>query len=655
MKRKNKWSKLLVLLGVMGIVTGSVVTGCGTDKETQSNVTGDSEVSVASDASGDSGVSENSDVSGITPAESDLYVEKVDGLSSDFIFGVDISSYVAEKESGVKYYDFEGNELDDQGFFDLLAENGINYVRVRVWNHPYDADGNGYGGGNNDIDKAVQIGKWATEAGMKVSVDFHYSDFWADPAKQQAPAAWENLTVEEKAQELEAYTEESLNKLLDAGVDVGMVQVGNETNGKLCGESDWEAMCQLFTAGSSAIRKVSEERSHEIQVVLHFTNPEQEGRYADYANKLDSYGVDYDIFASSYYPYWHGTLENLTASLKHVADTYDKQVMVAETSWATTIEDGDGHSNTVAEGSNDKNLPYPISVQGQALELNAVIQAVADVGDAGIGVFYWEPAWLPVQLYDVTASDAAEVLEQNKKTWEEKGSGWATSYAGVYDAKDAGQWYGGCAVDNQGLFDFTGHPLETLRVFKYVYSGTTAEPVIYEPENTADEAGTDDASGDDGAAGDAAVVEGNLLLNPGFEESDTSMWTITSEQECAAIKEEANNVRNGKYCLHFWAENDFSYTAEQTVILDAGTYQAGTYLEGGDAGTDAVFQFYVVVDGEKLTVDTEVTGWQNWANPVIESFTVAEDGTPVTVGVQVESGPGGWGAWDDFYLIPVME
>ena len=116
MKRKNKWSKLLVLLGVMGIVTGSVVTGCGTDKETQSNVTGDSEVSVASDASGDSGVSENSDVSGITPAESDLYVEKVDGLSSDFIFGVDISSYVAEKGSGVKYYDFEGNELDDQGF-----------------------------------------------------------------------------------------------------------------------------------------------------------------------------------------------------------------------------------------------------------------------------------------------------------------------------------------------------------------------------------------------------------------------------------------------------------------------------------------------------------------------------------------------------------
>ena len=637
--KNKKWSKWFALFGVMGIVTASAVTGCGTAKETQSNVSADSDVSA------DSEMTDNGAASDLAPIESDLYVEKVDNLSSDFIFGVDVSSYIAEKESGVKYYDFDGNEMDDQGFFDLLAESGINYVRVRVWNNPYDSDGNGYGGGNNDIEKAAQIGKWATAAGMKVSVDFHYSDFWADPAKQQAPVAWENLTVDEKAQELEAYTEKCLKLLLDEGVDVGMVQVGNETNGKFCGESDWEAMCKLFTAGSSAIRKVAEEESHEIQVVLHFTNPEQEGRYADYAKKLDSYGVDYDIFASSYYPYWHGTTENLTASLKQVADTYGKQVMVTETSWATTLEDGDGHSNTVAEGSNDSNLPYPISVQGQAMELNAVIQAVADVGEAGIGVFYWEPAWLPVQVYDVTAADATEVLEQNKKTWEEKGSGWATSYAGVYDAEDAGQWYGGCAVDNQGLFDFTGHPLESLRTFQYVYSGTTAEPVVYEPEDAAD----------DGTIGDAADMEENLLLNPGFEEADTSMWTITSDQECAGIKEEANNVRNGKYCLHFWAENAFSYTVEQTVTLDAGTYQAGAFLEGGDAGEDAVFQLYVIVDGEKISVDTEVTGWQNWANPVISSFTVGEDQTSVTIGVQVESAPGGWGAWDDFYLIPVEE
>lgn len=360
--------------------------------------------------------------------------------------------------------------------------------------------------------------------------------------------------------------------------------------------------------------------------------------------------MDYDIFASSYYPYWHGTTENLTSVLKDVADTYGKQVMVTETSWASTLEDGDGSGNTVAEGSNDKNLPYPISAQGQALELRDVIQAVVNVGDAAIGVFYWEPAWIPVQVYDATAEDAAEILEQNQNLWEEDGSGWAASYATEYDPEDAGKWYGGSAVDNQGLFDFEGYPLESLRVFKYVYTGTTAEPVIYEPEveNGAEEGETDGASG-------AETIEGNLLLNPGFEEEDTSMWTITSEQECAGIKEEANNVRNGKYCLHFWAEEAFSYTVEQTVMLDAGAYQTGAYLEGGDAGEDAVFQFYVVVDGEKTVVDTEVTGWQNWANPEIASFTVAEDDTEVTVGILVESGPNGWGAWDDFYLIPVEE
>lgn len=641
MKGNRSWRTVVAVLCAMGMMMGGILTGCGEASEVQNDLADTTEEAQIQNVEATESLQDNvAGQNGLAPVESDLYVEKVEGLSEDFIFGADVSTYIAEKDSGVTYYDFDGNELDDQGFFDLLVECGINYVRVRVWNDPYDAKGNGYGGGNCDIEKAVQIGQWATEAGMKVSVDFHYSDFWADPAKQQAPRAWEELTVLDKAAELESYTTECLNILLDAGVDVGIVQVGNETNGKFCGESDWDAMCELFSAGSRAIRAVAQERGHEIQVALHFTNPETEGRYVDYAKKLDTYGVDYDIFASSYYPYWHGTTENLTSLLKDIADTYGKQVMVTETSWAATLEDGDGAGNTVCEGNNDKNLPYPISVQGQALELRAVIQSVADVGEAGIGVFYWEPAWLPVQVYDAEAENAATILEQNKELWEKMGSGWASSYAAEYDPEDAGRWYGGSAVDNQGLFDFEGYPRESLRTFRYVYTGTTAEPFVCEPENTAEKTGE---------------IEGNLLANPGFEEEDISMWTITSERECAGIKEEADNVRNGKYCLHFWAEDAFSYTVEQTVILDAGIYRAGAYLEGGDAGDNALFQLYVVVNDEKTTIDTEVTGWQNWANPDSGAFTVEEDGTEVTVGVLVESGPGGWGAWDDFYLIPVEE
>ena len=149
--------------------------------------------------------------------------------------------------------------------------------------------------------------------------------------------------------------------------------------------------------------------------------------------------------------------------------------MVAETSWATTLEDGDGHDNTVREGSNDdlsvEGMDYNFTVQGQANEISSVIKAISDVGEAGIGVMYWEPAWLPVNIYEKDAANAADTLAKNKAAWEEYGSGWASSYAKEYDPEDAGKWFGGSAVDNQALFDFTGKPLASLNVFQYVHIG----------------------------------------------------------------------------------------------------------------------------------------------------------------------------------------
>ena len=113
---------------------------------------------------------------GAESASDTLYVKKVENLPEDFIFGMDISSVLAEEKSGVKYYDFDGKETD---LFSLLSENGINYIRVRVWNDPYDNEGRSFGGGNCDILNAVEIGKRATACGMKLLVDFHYSDFWS--------------------------------------------------------------------------------------------------------------------------------------------------------------------------------------------------------------------------------------------------------------------------------------------------------------------------------------------------------------------------------------------------------------------------------------------------------------------------------------------
>ena len=121
-----------------------------------------------------------------------LYVEKIENLSEDFIMGCDVSTVKSLEASGVKFYDYDGSEKD---LFKILRNSGVNYIRVRVWNDPKDADGNGYGGGNCDIETACEIGKRAADAGMKLLVDFHYSDFWADPSKQDAPKAWEGIDI----------------------------------------------------------------------------------------------------------------------------------------------------------------------------------------------------------------------------------------------------------------------------------------------------------------------------------------------------------------------------------------------------------------------------------------------------------------------------
>ncbi len=414
----------------------------------------------------------------------EINVDKVEGLSEDFIMGMDISSYCSVVDSGVVFKDFSGKELDDAGFFNLLKESGINYIRVRVWNDPADADGKTYGGGNNDIKTAARIGKLATAAGMKVLVDFHYSDFWADPSKQQAPKAWEGLSIEEKATKLYEYTKESLEYLKTEGVDVGMVQVGNETTGSFCGTKDWTEMCKLFNAGSKAVREFDK----NVLVALHFTNPEKAGRYNTYASTLQKNNVDYDIFASSYYAVWHGTFKNLTNVLKNVAEKYDKKVLVTETAYAFTLDDYDGHTNTIDKASElVKN--YDASVQGQASMISDVIQAVADIGEAGMGVFYWEGAWNGVaDAYNEDGTVNQSVYDNNKTLWETKGSGWATSFAGSYDPNDAGQYYGGCAVENQSFFDFDGKALASLNVFKYVKTGATTD--AKEPETTTEQVTT---------------------------------------------------------------------------------------------------------------------------------------------------------------------
>ena len=381
-----------------------------------------------------------------------LRVKKVDGLSNDFIFGMDASCVPSLEAGGVKYYDYDGNEKD---VYKILAENGLNYIRVRIWNDPFDKNGKGYGGGNCGIDNAIAVGKRATANGMKLLVNFHYSDFWADPQKQAVPKAWVGMTFDQKCDAVYQYTKECLEKLLAANINIGMVQVGNETNDFMCGEKSWDKITALMSAGSKAVREVCP----DALVALHFSNPEKVGRYEGYAKQLDNYKVDYDVFASSYYPFWHGTFENLKKELAKVTSKYGKKIMIAETSYAYTAEDTDFHSNTVSAQMAAKD--YPLTVQGQADLVRDVIATAAEMENC-IGVFYWEGTWIAA---------GGKSYEENRVLWEKNGSGWASSYVAEYDPEDGGKWYGGCAVDNQALFDKNGRALESLKVFTLVREG----------------------------------------------------------------------------------------------------------------------------------------------------------------------------------------
>ena len=619
-----------------------------------------------------------------------LYVKKVENLSPDFIMGMDASCVPALENSGVCYYDYDGTEKD---VYEILSANGINYIRVRVWNDPFDAQGNGYGGGNCDIANAVAIGKRATHAGMKLLVNFHYSDFWADPGKQMVPKAWQGMDIDEKTDALYAYTKQSLQQLVEAGVDVGMVQIGNETNGFMCGEKSsdlggWQRICQLMNAGAKAVREVCP----QALVAVHFANPEKAESYTSYGKNLDYYQVDYDVFASSYYPYWHGTLDNLAAVLNHIAETYGKKVMVAETSYAYTAADTDFSGNTIGEGGAVQE--YAMTQQGQANLVRDMVDTVANKVTNGIGVFYWEGTWISV---------GTESWEQNSQLWEKYGSGWASSYAADYDPDDAGKWYGGCAVENQAFFDEKGNALESLKVFALARTGNTVENLadaveashlmfdlngpVELPEtvnavmrdnsrqqipvqwHNADidvmlAGGVADYTLEGTAGGMQAVcyvsmVNYNYLQNWSFEDGYTP-WVhnqITPFDEINVEDKITDSVTGTKH-YHFWgaAANSVEFTLEQEVAdLPAGNYTYSISIMGGDGGDTDIYA-YVKCNGEQIAAaPTQITVYDEWHTATVESISVS-DGDVITVGIYVKcAGPNAWGKIDDAKLNSVTE
>lgn len=634
----------------------------------------------------------------------DIVVAKVKDLSSDFIMGMDISSVITELGSGVVYKDYSGKEINNvTDFCKFLAENGINHIRVRVWNDPYDSNGNGYGGGNNDVATAKKIADACRSAGIKMLVDFHCSDFWTDPSKQMVPKAWKDYTVDEKAVAVEKFINESLNTI-DASKDVvDMVQVGNETTGGFIGETNTEAMCKLFSAGSKGVK----DYNSDVKVVIHVESP-QKNTLTTWSDNLEKYNVNYDILGTSYYPYWHGTLSNLKDEISYVQTKHNKDAMVVETSYAYTLDDSDGHGNTVREGNNDDSADAtePFTVQGQATFMRNLINAVNEAD--GLGVYYWEPAWITVgDTTGLSEKDAAARYEANKKIWEEKGSGWAASYGGEYDPKDAGKWYGGSAVDNQAMFYPDGTATAGLKVWNYVKTGAKVTKIGAEDIETANvtgEAGKEielpktvnvtyntekveenvvwNTEGIDFSKAGTYTVEGTVKFSRKIERgaykdktSGTTKCTVVIKQKNLitdaddAGLEKADNFtvnnkivdsvsstkddkKSGEACAH-WYNGGEDKTEAAITYNKAITLASGEYIfEYVGQGADGDELYAEVMDSEGNIIakgdNVTLTGWKNWKTPSV-SFKLEKE-TKVTLVVGIVSAKGGWGTVDDLYL-----
>ena len=326
--------------------------------------------------------SDNNSPQVIEPEETSEIIE-----TPSFYYGADLS-YVNEMENcGAIYKD--ANNINTNPY-KIFKDAGANLVRVRLWHNPTWTDYSDY----SDVKKTIQKAK---DQGMRVLLDFHYSDTWTDPSKQKIPAAWESEIDNKEAlgELLYNYTYETLNNLALANLLPEMVQIGNEINPMILqGEVlvwpiDWDRNSYLINKGIKAVREISIEENTEIEVMLHIAQPEN-GLW--WFKEATANGItDYDWIGLSYYPIWSEyTLNNVGTAFSTLINTYKKKLMVVETAYPFTLENIDEANNIL--DSNALISGYPATEQGQLNYLNKLQEVIENAG--GAGLVYWEPAWV---------------------------------------------------------------------------------------------------------------------------------------------------------------------------------------------------------------------------------------------------------------------
>lgn len=335
------------------------------------------------------------------------------------ILGADISSLKKSEDLGGVYAYEDGTQADA---LKILKDHGMNYARIRVWIDSPD--------GYHRKTQLLEMAKRLKAHGIKLLVDFHYSDSWADPAKQPKPVAWEGLDFNELKQALYDHTFEVCNSLKEQGTPPDMVQVGNEiTNGMVWpdgkNEDSFDNLAALLKEGYRAVNDCTP----ESLVMLHLDNGGNNAMYRNWFDNIIEHQVHFDLIGASYYPYWHGTLNDLRDNLNDIARRYSKDIIVVETAYPFTSEDKDNFENVIQDQVVEG---YPFSPEGQKNMLLAIMDIVREVpGGHGLGIMWWDATWTAVP-----------------------GNGWDPA-----DPSTGNGW------ENQALFDFDNRTLPAMSLF----------------------------------------------------------------------------------------------------------------------------------------------------------------------------------------------
>lgn len=362
-----------------------------------------------------------------------------------FIKGMDLSTLAELEKLGAKYYD--NNEETD--ILEIMKRYDVDTIRLRLWNDPYSEKGEPYGAGTNDLNTTLAIAKKVTDAGMGVLLNYHYSDFWADPGKQIKPKAWKDYGVKELEKAVYEYTRDTMQVFKEQGVNLTMVQVGNElTNGLLWPEGqkpEYDNIALFINAGIRGVRAVD----GDVPIMIHLDNGGNNELYRTWFDEFMKRGEEFQYIGLSYYPFWHGTLDMLEYNMNDIAERYDKDLIIAEVSMGYTMEDYASYEGMKPEERKGyatkpslvEKLEYPMTKEGQADFMKDILIRLQNVkGGHGCGFFYWEPAWIPVP-----------------------GSGWATPASLKY-MNDPGPC--GNEWANQALFDYDGNVNPAFEVIR---------------------------------------------------------------------------------------------------------------------------------------------------------------------------------------------